>query len=229
MIELYELAGQDPSARFSPYCWRIRMALAHKGLHAKLIPWHFGERRLPGGNMQVPVLVDHGHVVADSTAIARYLEDAYPTGPSLFGGENAEAHANFILAWTDQVLQPALFPLVAPDLPQHIKPDALPAWRATREERLGMSLAEAAARREQYLAAAHAAMGPLRHVLANQAFLGGSEPTYADYTVFGAFQWVRCGSGREILAEDDPIFGWRDQLLDLFDGLAGDCKVAEAA
>jgi glutathione S-transferase len=229
MIELYELAGQDPALRFSPYCWRIRMALAHKGLHARLIAWHFGEKRLPGGNTQVPVLVDGGQVIADSTAIARYLEEAYPTGPSLFGCEAGEAHASFIMAWTDQILQPALFPLVAPDLVQQIKPEALAAWRAVREQRLGMSLDEAAGRRDEFLHAAHAAMGPLRTVLASQPFLGGTEPTYADYAVFGAFQWVRCGTGREILAEDDPIFAWRDQLLDLFDGLAGDADVAEAA
>ena len=31
-MELYELAGADPARVFSPFCWRIRMALAAKGL-----------------------------------------------------------------------------------------------------------------------------------------------------------------------------------------------------
>ena len=33
-MELYELAGADPARVFSPFCWRIRMALAAKGLEA---------------------------------------------------------------------------------------------------------------------------------------------------------------------------------------------------
>ena len=31
-ITLYDLAGADEHRRFSPYCWRTKMALAHKGL-----------------------------------------------------------------------------------------------------------------------------------------------------------------------------------------------------
>jgi hypothetical protein len=32
---LYDLAGADPDLRFSPYCWRTRLALAHKGLEVE--------------------------------------------------------------------------------------------------------------------------------------------------------------------------------------------------
>jgi hypothetical protein len=38
--------------------------------------------------------------------------------------------------------------------------------------------------------------------------------------VFGSFQWARCVSKLELLETDDPIFIWRDRLLDLFDGFA---------
>jgi hypothetical protein len=31
-IKLYDLAGAETDRRFSPYCWRARMALVHKGL-----------------------------------------------------------------------------------------------------------------------------------------------------------------------------------------------------
>ena len=37
-IRMYDLAGADPARRFSPYCWRIRMALAHKNLSVETIP-----------------------------------------------------------------------------------------------------------------------------------------------------------------------------------------------
>lgn len=29
-LNLYDLAGAQPERRFSPYCWKICMALAHK-------------------------------------------------------------------------------------------------------------------------------------------------------------------------------------------------------
>ena len=43
-IVMYDLAGADPALRFSPYCWRIRMALAHKGLPVETVPWRFTDK-----------------------------------------------------------------------------------------------------------------------------------------------------------------------------------------
>jgi glutathione S-transferase len=224
MIDLYELAGADPDIRFSPHSWRIRMAIAHKGLRPRLLPWHFGEKRLPGGNTQVPVLVDDGEVIADSTDIAFHLEDKYDHGPSLFGGETGEAHARFIIAWTDAVLLPTIRPMIAADMLSLVKPDARPYFRETREKRLGTTLEKAASGRAQALPAFRAMLQPLRTVVESEAFLGGEEPSYADYTVFGAFQWSRCVSRFELLAEDDPVYAWRERMLDLFDGMAAGAK-----
>lgn len=58
-LKLYDLAGAQPERRFSPYCWRIRMALAHKGLEAEVIPWRFSDKAVlaPSGQGKVPVLV----------------------------------------------------------------------------------------------------------------------------------------------------------------------------
>jgi len=226
MMKLYELAGRDDAVRFSPYCWRIRMALAHKGLWAETIGWHFGEPGLPNGYKQVPVLVDDGEAIGDSTAIALHLEDSYQNGPSLFGGEVGLAHARFIVAWVDNVLQPALLPLVAPAVLKQVKSSAEAQFRAAREKRLGMSIEAAAQEQEMHLPAAQAALVPLRAALAGADFLGGDEPTYADYAVFGAFQWARCAGGPEMLAEDDPVYAWRERMLDLFDGLAREAETA---
>jgi glutathione S-transferase len=224
MIELYELAGADPALRFSPYCWRIRMALAHKGLEARTVAWHFGEKRLPKGTERVPVLVDDGDVIADSTPIADHLEATYETGPSLYGCETGEAHTRFIGHWTDSVLQPALFPLIAADLFKQVKPEARAYFRESREKRLGTTLEQAAEGREEKLPAVRALLAPLRLTLDQTPFLGGEEPSYADYTVFGAFMWVRCASDLEPLTEDDPVSTWRENMLDLFDGLARGAK-----
>ena len=89
-IVMHDLAGADPALRFSPYCWRTRMALAHKGLAVETIPWRFTEKDALAfsGQGRVPVIRDGDRVVSDSWAIAEYLEDAYPDRPSLFGGAN---------------------------------------------------------------------------------------------------------------------------------------------
>ena len=86
--QLYDLAGAQPERRFSPYCWRIKLALAHKGVAFDAIPWRFTDKDVIAfsGQGRVPVLVDADRVVFNSWTIATYLEDGYP-GPSLFGGE----------------------------------------------------------------------------------------------------------------------------------------------
>jgi glutathione S-transferase len=226
MIDLYELAGADPNLRFSPYCWRIRMALAHKSLNARFIGWHYGDKRLPGGITTVPVLVDDSEVIGDSTAIALHLERKYADGPSLFGDENCAAHIRFIIAWTDTVLQPALFPMLGAEVIKHVKPAQQGYYRETREQRLGTTLERAAETRAQQAPAAVKAMAPLRSVLEDEDFVGGGEPSYADYAVFGAFQWYRILGAPELLDNDDPVFAWRERMLELFDGLAMEAKTA---
>ena len=78
-ITMYDLAGAEMDRRFSPFCWRSRMALAHKGLAVETVPWRFTEKdKLPQPNAgRVPVIVDGERVVHDSTAIADYLEECY--------------------------------------------------------------------------------------------------------------------------------------------------------
>src|SRR5262252_5221870 len=58
-ITMYDLAGAEPNRRFSPFCWRARMALAHKGLAVETVPWGFTEKdKLPQPNAgRVPVIV----------------------------------------------------------------------------------------------------------------------------------------------------------------------------
>src|SRR5205807_2371864 len=82
-ITLYDLAGAEADRRFSPFCWRARMALAHKGIEVETVPWHFTEKdRLPQPNAgRVPVIVDDSQVVHDSSTIAEYLENRYPDRP----------------------------------------------------------------------------------------------------------------------------------------------------
>jgi glutathione S-transferase len=220
--QLYELVGRDPARRFSPYCWRIRMALAHKGLEADVVPWRFTEtdRLAFAGTDKVPVLVDGERVLHDSTPIAEYLDEAYSNAPALFQGDPAPRR--FVLAWTNAVLHPALVRLIVSDIPAVLDDKARAYFVASREARFGTTLAKVTADREARLPEFRALLAPLRLVVASQDFLGGDEPDYADYAVFGAFQWARCTSPFQLLATDDPVFAWRERMLDLFDGLARD-------
>src|SRR3546814_1816441 len=79
-LTLYELAGADSRLRFSPHCWKVRMALAHKGVEARLIPWRFSESEAIAFSNQrlVPILVHDGQVITDSWHIAQHIEGSYP-------------------------------------------------------------------------------------------------------------------------------------------------------
>jgi glutathione S-transferase len=222
-ITLYDLAGAESDRRFSPFCWRIRMALAHKGLDVETVPWRFTEKdKLPQPNAgRVPVIVDGGKVVHDSTAIADYLESRYPDHPTLFGGAAGRALTSFVQNWTETVLQPALVGFVVLDICRHSAPQDQAYFRQSREERFGTTLENVVKDREQRLPAFRDSLAPLRRTLERQKFLAGEAPAYADYIVFGAFQWARAISDFELLAADDPIAAWRERLLDAFDGLAG--------
>lgn len=226
MLKLYDLAGAEADRRFSPYCWRIKLALAHKGLAVETIPWRFTEKDAIAFSKQgrVPVLVDGERWINDSWAIADYLETNYPDRPSLFGGGAGEALTRFQASWADSVLNPALLKLVVLDIWKHVDAKDRDYFRASREERLGKSLEAAVANRDTDVAGFRDSLLPLRLVVKAQPFLGGDKPLYADYAIFGAFQWCRCISDFKLLAPDDPVYAWRRRMLDLYDGLAGKAK-----
>jgi glutathione S-transferase len=221
-ITLYDLAGAEAERRFSPFCWRTRMALAHKGLEVETVPWRFTEKdELPQPNGgRVPVVVDAGHVVHDSSAIADYLETRYPDRASLFGGEVGRALTRFVQNWTETVLQTALVEFVVLDICRHAAPRDQAYFRQSREERFGRTLEEVVQDRDARLPAFRESLAPLRRTIERQKFLGGEVPAYADYIIFGAFQWARAISDFEVLAADDPVAAWRGRLLDAFGGLA---------
>jgi glutathione S-transferase len=221
-LKLFELVGTDAARPFSPFCWRTRMALAHKGLGAESIPWCFTEKQAiaPHRSEKVPVLIDGETSVADSWAIANYLEDNYPDRPSLFGGEGGRAVGRMINWWGDVTVVGGMFPLIVADIPPHLKPVDAAYFRQSREARLGKPLEEVVAARDTSVDGFRRALDPLRLTLRTQPFLGGEAPNYADYIVFGAFQWARVVSPFKLLAENDPVYAWRERLLDAFDGMA---------
>jgi len=221
-IKLYDLAGAEIERRFSPFCWRTKLALAHKGLEFETIPWRYADKpKIAFAHSErVPVIVDGARSVADSWAIACYLEDAYPERPSLFGGSGARAGARFINSWADVILNAALSRLLVLDILDHLEEGDRAYFRESREKRFGMTLEAFAADCEKNLAALRNALEPLRTTLAAQPFIGGETPLYTDYIVFGSLQWARSIGKTRLIEPSDPVEAWRTRLLDAFGGLA---------
>ncbi len=220
-IEMYDLVGRD-DARFSPYCWRIRMAMAHKGLDFETVPRGFTEipHMLEGDYNTVPVINDNGKLVKDSWDIAEYLDETYPDKPELFGSEEAKALCRFVQAWANTTVIPALATLIVKDIHDNARDVDQAYFRESREKRFGRTLEEVQAGREGRVDSARSVFTPMRLTLASQPFLGGKAPNYADYIVFGTLQWPRIGSPFRILSDEDPVNEWMTRCLDLHGGIA---------
>jgi len=220
-LVLFDLAGADEEARFSPYCWRIKMSLRHKGLVWREVPWRFTDKDVIAfsGSKTVPVLVDGERALSDSWTIAQYLDQRYPE-PSLLGGPLGESHALFIRLWSENTLHPLILRLILPDLYARLHPKDLDYFRSSREARFGKPLEEIASDRRTGLSAFRAALAPVRSVVRSQHYLGGTRPSFADYIVFGALQWARVMSPLELLEQGDAVHEWRDRLLAEHDGYA---------
>jgi glutathione S-transferase len=221
-LTLYELAGANPELRFSPHCWKARMALVHKRLQVERIPWRFTDKPdiAFSGQGLVPVLVHDGEVVSDSWRIAAHIEQRFPDRPSLFGASRTMPLAQFINAWSDTILLPAIARIILVDIYNCIDDKDRTYFRSSREARFGKTLESVVADRPAHLTEFRNLLTPMRRVLRDREFLAGSSPAYADYCVFGMFMWARCSSQTELLAADDAVTGWRDRLLDAFDGYA---------
>ncbi len=221
-LKLYDLAGAEPERRFSPYCWRSKLALAHKGFAVETIPWRFTEKDAIAfsGQGKVPVLIDDDKVIADSWSIAVHLEQAYPERPPLFGGPAMLATSQFVNGWADLVLIPAIVRLVVLDIWNHLEAKDRAYFRLSREQRFGRPLEEVVADREERVGAFRDSLEPMRVMLCSRPYFGGAGPCYADYAVFGCFQWARCISPFRLLLPDDPVHAWRDRMLDASGGIA---------
>ena len=219
MIKMYDLAGADKNRRFSPYCWRIRMALAHKRLNVECMPWHFTEKDKItfSGQERVPVLIDGSNTISDSWEIAKYLETAYPDRPSL-KLDNGEVL--FIKFWSETVLHPEILQLLVLDIHDNLSLEDQSYFRESREKMLGKTLEEVVANRQEQLPRIQKLLTPLRSTLSKQEYLSGETPGFSDYIVFGAFQWARCISDFSILNADDIVYKSRDKMLNMHEGLA---------
>ena len=114
-MRLWELAGAESKRVFSPYVWRVRLVLAHKGINYESTTWRYSDKRLisPAQKVgpsirfyglqpksteairakQVPVL-DVGDLrLTESRDISQYIEDSHPEKPVFTTGCQVQCHA----------------------------------------------------------------------------------------------------------------------------------------
>lgn len=218
---LYELKSTNGLA-LSPWCWHARMALAHKGIEAELVPLGFTEKDpiIALGGKSFPLMQEaDGTVHNDSYKIIMRLEELQPK-PTLFpGGETGLALYKFLYRYTQTILFPTLIKIVLADIPSLLDGADRAYFIESREARFGMPLDQVCADRDGARATLSTQLDPFRRAMADGGYISGSAPAMADYLLFGVLQWARVVSAERTTEADDAIALWMENMLDLFDGL----------
>jgi len=221
--------------RHSAFCEKVRLILAAKGqpYDVREVTPGLGQLELfrLSGQRQVPLLLDGGETIADSTAIALHLERRFPDPPLLPADPADRAQVRLLEDWADTALasgarlallqaaaedgalRSALLPLATPD-PLRQLFGAVPAdlfsglTPLLRPERLQLIQAL-----EQLVA-----------LLAVRPYLVGDRPTLADLAVAAQLYLLRfpAVAGVDLAARGvagiadqpafEPLFSWRDEL-----------------
>ena len=220
-IELYDLAGADPQIMFSPFCWRIRMALLHKGLDFTVVPWRFSDRSATAasGYDAVPVIRDGERWVGDSWAIALYLDRTYPDAPLMKNAESRAA-ARLVLGVCGSAIFPAAIRIAVFAAYNILDEASKPYFRESREAMFGCTLEQLHSEQGSAKAALGEALKPFAEVLAASEYLGGDDPSYADYVLFGLLKWTDIVSPYRPIDAVGPVGEWFERLQNLHGGYA---------
>jgi glutathione S-transferase len=239
MLELYQF-------ELSHYCEKIRFILDYKGLDYRKVEVTPGLGQLDlfklSGQRQVPVLKDGTEVIADSTAIAQYLDSRYPDRPIYPTDPTQRAICAILEEWADESIGPNARKVMLgafnqnPDFRTAALPSSTPGFlrsliEAVPSEALdvlgmgaglgGDALKSARKTMEQNLAS-------LCQVLQASPYLVGNQPTLADFAVAGLSMYVKFptgiyldipeglkGKGVPGLADNpeyEVFWAWRDRL-----------------
>lgn len=190
MITLYELRGADRDFLFSPFCWRVRTALAFKGLDFDSEPVCFTDKELIAfsGQGAVPVIVDGEDQLHDSVAIFRHLDKKYPQKP-LLGDALAEGRAMALDNLTTSLLRMGLVKMLALRVYHQIADKDKAYFRETREKMMGTTL-EAFCNEEEGMAVLTPGLNILEALFSKQPYLDGDAPAGADFLMLGHCMWA---------------------------------------
>ncbi len=213
-LKMYDLCGQEPERRFSPYCWLVKLVAAHKQLPLETTPLPFTDKASIAFAdwKQLPVLTDGDTTVVDSWQIIQHLEAQYPAHP-VAGSADAMGQAMLIKLCIEFNVMGPLLRSVILDIHDHLAPADAAYFRETREARFGATLEDLQGGRESHRVALYGALAPFRVTLKRQAWLSGGSVGLADLLLFASFMWARSVSDFQLLNADDPVYAWRDALF----------------
>lgn len=138
----------------------------------------------------LPVLKDGERYVADSWAIAKYLEQKVPS-PTIFPG-GLEAHEKFQEYVLNNLHKPCLM-WVLPQIPVILDDRGAEYFTRTREERFGKTLAEVSSGGDaEWLPQLRGNLTPVFHALRSSgAYILGKDFGYCDVLILSVCQWIR--------------------------------------
>lgn len=243
MLELYQW-------ELSQYSEKVRLILDYKGLEYRKIEVTPGIGQLElfklTGQKQVPVLKDGNKYIADSTAIAKYLDAQYPERPLIPQDPKKRALTLLIEEWADESIgvkgRKALFSAISQD--QYFRKSLLPTSTPDIFKNLvegvptdfltvlGFGVGYSPDVVKSAIADLKQDLEALTLLLADSPYLTGDEPTLADLAVAGLSILLKFPSGPYLdlpvairgkgvpsLADNSDyelFFNWRDRLYTQF-------------
>ncbi|NJR39133.1 MAG: glutathione S-transferase family protein [Leptolyngbyaceae cyanobacterium CSU_1_4] len=239
MLELYQF-------ELSHYCEKIRFILDYKGLAYRKVEVTPGIGQLDlfkmSGQRQVPVLKDGNEVIADSTAIAQYLDQKYPDRPLYPTDSRQRALCLILEEWADESIGSNSRKAMLGAFSQNSSfraaalPSSTPAFLRTLVESVPQEaidvLGLGAGFGADSVKAARKAMAQnleaLCLLLTANDYLVADHPTVADFAVAGLSMYIKFPTGNYVdLPEglkgkgvpglaDNPSYevfwAWRDRL-----------------
>jgi glutathione S-transferase len=239
MLELYQF-------ELSHYAEKVRFILDYKGLEYRKIEVTPGIGQLElvriSGQRQVPVLKDGSQVIADSTAIAEYLDKQYPDQPIIPSDPKLRGLCMLIEQWADECIglnarkamigslnkdqgfRTAFLPKTTPDLVKTL----IGAVPGEFLNVLGVGMGFGPDVIKSAEDSLKHDLASLCFILMNQPYLVTNHPTLADFAVAGLSMYVKFPTGNYLnipeslkgkgvsgiadIATFEPFFTWRDQL-----------------
>ena len=237
MIELYQF-------EMSSYAEKVRFILDYKGLEYKkveVIP-AIGQVEIfkMSGQRQVPVLKDDGTVIADSTAIAEYLDRKYSDKSIIPTDGKLRGQVMIMEQWADEIFginsrkgllttmsqnpsfRSALLPNTTPDVLKNLV-SALPSF-----DFLGGLGAPVGLSTDKIKDNIRQNLSWLCSILSEQPYLVGDAPTLADFTVAALSMYIKFPTGTYLTIPEaikgqgvpgiadnelyDTFWNWRDKL-----------------